>query len=136
MKKDYYKIFGKCYKNCDFSSFSRIITKDCTYQSFDYLYILKGKERVIEGMTQIANQNVSENEDICVDVYKGYYLKMIFILKTIKECCIITRRDDNKNIRLIYFNKRWGKISAIMGVDPQKLKIIRANKILKDDKYG
>lgn len=131
MKKDYYKLFGECFNNCDFSPFSRIIRNDCIYQSFDFLYILKGKERVVEELMQYTKQNVSADEKDKADIYKGFYLKSIFLLKTIKECCIVTRRYDNTNIRMLIFNKRWGKISTITGIEPNKVNLIRAQKIFE-----
>ena len=43
MKYELYKQFGLCYNSGNFSSLDKKLHDDCMYQSFDFLYVLKGK---------------------------------------------------------------------------------------------
>ncbi len=129
MKTDLYNTFGICYNRADFSALINIMHKDCIYQSFDFLYILKGKQNIIESLNLRAKQNLAAENINKKYIYKGFYIKQLFILKTLKNCCIITREFDKKALRIIYFNKKWGKISHIIGINPEKHKYVRAEKI-------
>jgi len=129
MKKDYYTLLGLCFNACDFTAFANRLTKDCTYQSYDFLYILKGRARVLQMFENHAMQNAAAIAQEKVDIYTGFFAKQIFLLKTIKECCIITRQNSDENIRLLVFHKRRRKISQITGIDPKTAQIIRAKKI-------
>lgn len=129
MKNDIYTKFGECWNKGDFSSFSKKFLKDCTYQSFDYFYKLKGRARLTEYFTEQSKKNISKHEDDKIDVYKGYCQKTTSVLKTIKECCIIVRRSDLKTLRILMLNTRFGKVTSIMGLNPDEIKSIRDTRI-------
>ena len=76
-----------------------------------------------------AKKNLGEPKENILDAYRGFYQKTNFMLKTIKECCIMVRRCDLKSIRIIVIGKRFGKISSVTGIDPSEVKSIRDTKI-------
>jgi hypothetical protein len=129
MKNDIHAKFGMCWNEVDFSSFSNKFLKDCTYDSFDYFYKLKGRQRLTEYFTNQANQNAAKPDDEIIDIYKGYCQKTTSVLKTIKECCIMVRRSDLKTIRILMLNTRFGKVTSVQGLNPEKIKSIRNTKI-------
>jgi hypothetical protein len=125
MKHDIYEKFGKCWNIADFSSFSKKLLRDCTYDSFDYFYKLKGRQRLMEYFNETAAQNKTLDENERIYVHKGYCQKTDSMLKTIKECCIMVRQSDLKTTKILVFNKRFGKVSTIVGMDPGQVKSIR-----------
>lgn len=129
MNTDIYIIFGQCFNTGNYSSIANKLYKDCIYQSFDFLYILKGKEHVLKTLKNQADDNKSAKECDKIDIYSGFYQKSQFMFKTLKNCCIMTRRFDKKDIRILYFNYRWGKIISISGINPIKTKHVRVKKI-------
>lgn len=128
MKRSCYELFGMCYNNGDFSPLSSMIHKDCIYQSYDFLYILKGKENVLKSLDLSAKENKLADSDDRLDIYTGFYQKKRFVVNSIKECCILTKSSDRQDVRVIYLYKKWGKISHIIGIDPNKVKHTKAKK--------
>lgn len=129
MKHDIYTKFGMCWNAADFSPLSKKMRKDCTYDSFDYFYKLKGRERLTEFFNEKAQANTEKSGDDKIDMHRGYYQKTNTLLKTIKECCIMVRRQDLSAVSIIVFGKRFGKISSISGLDPAEVRTIRDIKI-------
>ena len=104
MKFKFYKQFGLCYNEGDFSSLERFLQKDCTYQSFDYLYVIKGREKIIDLFENQSRQSLEFDDTNIADVYSGYYSKSFLWLKTVTECLIFVSRNDKKSIRILSFN--------------------------------
>ncbi len=129
MKNDLYTKFGYCWNNGDFSSFSKKLLKECTYNSFDYFYKLKGRDKLTEFLKEQAASSHSAKSSETAYAYTGYYQKTDTALKTIKECCLIVRQSDLKTLKILTFAKRFGKIASIQGLDPDKVKSIRERKI-------
>ncbi len=129
MKHDIYTKFGNCWASGDFSPFSKKLLKECTYTSFDYFYKIKGRERLEEFFNSQAELNLKNNEVEKTYIYKGFYQKTDTVLKSIKECCLVVRQSDLKTMKILTFAKRFGKISSIQGLDPEKVKSIRERKI-------
>lgn len=129
MKRDVYTKFGTCWNAADFSSFSKKLLKECTYDSFDYFYKLKGSARITKFFNEQAKSNLIKNDDEKIDIHRGYFQKTNSVLKTIKECCIMVKCKDLKTVRVYVFGKRFGKITSITGLDPDKIKSIRDIKI-------
>jgi hypothetical protein len=128
MKHDIYSIFCDCYKNADFAELMKTTHKDCTYQSYDFLYVLKGRDNVINTLKKQAQENISAKACDKTDINLGFYQKTQFLFKTLKDCVIITRHSDKYDIRVLCFGIRWGKIVNITGIDPRKHKHIMVNK--------
>ena len=129
MKSKFYKQFGLCYNNGDFKLLSSMMHKDCMYKSFDFLYVLKGKDKVLQEIENQSKKNLECDDENCADAYMGYYSKSFLWLKTITECLVIASRDDKKSMKILSFNIKRGKISCIMGHNPDKLEHIRGKKI-------
>ena len=129
MKHDVYTKFGICWNSADFSKFSKKLAKDCTYDSFDYFYKLKGRERLAEFFGDAAKANTEKGDEEIIDVHRGFFQRTNTLLKTIKECCIMVRRHDLKTTNILVFNKKLGKISSITGFNPDEVKSIRDIKI-------
>ncbi|MCK5129750.1 MAG: hypothetical protein KAQ68_07850 [Clostridiales bacterium] len=129
MKYELYKQFGLCYNHGDFSSLIAKLHTDCIYQSFDFLYVLNGNKKVIEELEKQSRYKQTVNDNEKLDIYTGYYPKQIFLLKTIKECCIIVKRGDKKSIRIITFTKKWGKVTHIIGLDPSTTKHVKCVRV-------
>jgi hypothetical protein len=117
-----------CYNNGDFSPLSKMMHKDCTYQSYDFLYILKGKDNVLKSLEQKSKENLDADDDTRLEVYKGFYLKKRIAVNSIKNCCILAKKCDRQDVRIIYIRKKWGKISHIIGIDPNEVKHTKAQK--------
>jgi hypothetical protein len=129
MKHDLYEKFGECWNMADFSSFSKKLLRDCTYDSFDYFYKLKGRQRLLDFFDQSAKDNQLLGDEDRIYVHRGYCQKTGTMLKTIRECCIMVRQSDLKTTKILVFNKKLGKISTIVGMDPEQVKSIRDVKI-------
>ena len=129
MKHDIYTKFGTCWNAADFAPFEKKLGKDCTYVSYDYFYKLKGRTRLTEFLTEQAKENSGKNGEGKIDIHRGYYQKTNSLLKTIKECCIMVRRQDLKTVNIIVLNKRLGRVSSIVGLNPEEVKSIRDIKI-------
>jgi transcriptional regulator len=130
MKRNCYELFGMCYNNGDFSPLSSMMHKDCIYQSYDFLYILKGKDNVLKSLEQRAKENIDANDDTRLEIYKGFYQKKRLTINSIKDCCILAKKSDRQDVRIIYINKKWGKISHIIVIDPNKVKHKKAQKFV------
>jgi hypothetical protein len=129
MKHDIYTKFGTCWNAADFAPFESKLKKDCTYVSYDYFYKLKGRARLTEFFNGQAKENLNKSGGEKIDIHRGYYQKTNSVLKTIKECCIMVRRQDLATVNILAINKRLGKVSSIVGMDPEEVKSIRDIKI-------
>lgn len=129
MKRDIYTKFGECWNEADFSPFSKKLLKDCTYTSFDFFYKLKGRGRLIEYLNEQAKKNKNMGDSDRLDIHRGYYQKTNTMLKSINECCIMVKGSELKTVSIITFSKKFGKISAITGINPEEVKSIRDIKI-------
>lgn len=129
MKHDIYTKFGTCWNAADFAPLAEKLKKDCTYVSYDYFYKLKGRGRLTEFFNGQAKENLKKDDEEKIDMHRGYYQKTNSLLKTIKECCIMVRRQDLTAVNIIVFSKRFGKVSSVVGMDPKEVKSIRDIKI-------
>lgn len=129
MKHDICWRFGLCWNEADFSSFSNKLINECTYTSFDFFYKLKGRDKLVEHITKEATANLASSDYDKINIHKGYYQKTSTLLKTIKECCIMVRNGDMKTMRILSINKRFGRVTSIVGYSPDEIKSIRDIKI-------
>ena len=110
-----YHLFGQCFNQGDFSNLSKALREDALYESHDFLYKIRGREKVIATL----NERVKAYTKGQVVACGGYYFKEMLTLKRLLPCVILYDIQQKNVVRLITIGLRRGKIIAITGLSPK-----------------
>jgi|GEM_PF-3068297 len=112
-----YRLMGTCYNTSDFTPFGKHLSPSVIYESHDFLYKLKGRDRVMEYFAERTLANGERPEDKKHIAYGGFY-KEPFLAGTRLAECIVICRPDHSPIRLVTLKIKRGKVCEITGLDP------------------
>ncbi len=124
-----YKAFGECYNSGDFTPIARSIRQDVLYESFDFLYKIKGKDKVLDTLNTRAKDN--QERAYPLEAYRGFFFRQILSFKRLLPCVILYSSKEKTTSRIVYLKLRRGKIISITGLDPKEYHHTRGDKLTR-----